>query len=292
MPSPKKQTLAIIGVGMMGGSLGMAVKKRGLPYRVVGVGRKASRLALAKKLKACDDVTTDLERGLKDADLVVVCTGVSENAPMVKRAGPYLKAGAVVSDIGSVKAPILEAVQGIEGFGSKFDFVGAHPMAGSEKTGVENGNAKLYEKATVVICPGSSKPLSSKKVSRLWTSVGAKILEMKPEIHDILAAQTSHLPHVLAAALSSLIGRLREKDTDTQKLLAGSFRDMTRIADSDPLQWSEICRANQKFLIGALKSYADILQQLVRAAGSGDASIFQWESFFMEAKEQRKKLLN
>jgi prephenate dehydrogenase len=292
-----KKVVAIIGVGMMGGSLGLALRKRRSPYRVVGIGRNAGRLARARNLGACDRVTTDFKKGLENADLVVIGTTVGEIVPAFRRISPFLRAGAVVTDIGSVKAAILrDANQVLEsrpkGSGVP-DFIGGHPLAGSEKSGVANAREDLFAGATVVLCPRAGIRKSSLGAIRsLWRSAGAKPIVLDPEIHDILVAQTSHLPHVLAAALVKMLANLKSSDPDSPKLLAGSFRDLTRIADSDPRQWAEIACANQKFILGAVRSYRDVMKRILETVESAEDPFSKWESFFSEAKRDRKLLLS
>ncbi len=280
---------------MMGGSLGLAVKKKRLPYRVVGVGRNAFRLALAKKLKACDEVTTDFRKGIAEADLVVLCMTVNEIVPSFKKILPHLKPSAIVTDIGSVKSEIMNGVREVTSHKSQVSspiFVGGHPLTGMEKTGVENAKSDLYEKSTVVLCPLNEEQSPDLNVlSKFWKSLGAQTLVLAPEIHDILVAQTSHLPHILAGALVRQIAGLDRRDPDTSKLLAGSFRDLTRIVDSDSRQWAEICASNQKFLVGAIKSYRDILLALLKTIEGSKDPVRDWEDFFSQAQESRERLL-
>ncbi|OGR87398.1 MAG: hypothetical protein A3A86_00200 [Elusimicrobia bacterium RIFCSPLOWO2_01_FULL_60_11] len=283
-----KRTLAILGVGLMGGSIGLAVKKRRLPWRVIGIGRSAARLAAAKRKGALDEFSTDPARAI-EADLVILCSAVSDIVPSFEKIMPHLKAGAWVSDIGSVKSPVMKEIFDAS---PEARFVGGHPLAGSEKTGAENARADLYEGATVALCPGPSGSKAGLKVLKgFWESLGAKPLLIEPDIHDILVAQTSHLPHVLAAALARLVSALNGRDARTGRLLAGSFRDMTRIADSDPRQWAEISAANQRFILGALKSYRDILLDLIKKFESPGTGAAEWEDFFSKARAGRRDLL-
>lgn len=278
---------------MMGGSLGLSLRKRRAPYRIIGIGRNIGRLRKAKRLGACDDVTTDYKKGVKDADVIVVCTTVKEIVPSVMKALPYLKAGSVITDIGSVKAPILDGVRVIPGAPSWDFFVGGHPLAGSEKTGLDHSNKDLYLRSTVVLCPitsliGPSLP----QVERLWESAGAGTMVMEPDVHDILVAQTSHLPHVLAAAFVQLLKGLEGRDKRTARLLAGSFRDLTRIVDSDSRHWAEIAGANRKFIFGAIKSYRDVLLRILEKTQVSQDPEREWESFFSSARESRLRLLS
>ena len=283
-----KRTLAILGVGLMGGSIALALKKKRLPFRILGLGRNARRLAAAKKKKLLDDFSTDLKR-VGEADMVILCTTVGEIVPSFIKIKAFLKPNALVSDIGSVISVIMD---GIFEAAPGARFIGAHPLAGSEKTGFENSRADLYQGATVALCSAPHASAADlQTMNKFWASLGAKPLAMAPEIHDILVAQTSHLPHVLAAALVRLVSGLNHRDPQAGKLLAGSFRDMTRIADSDSRQWAEISAANQKFILGALKSYRDILLDLLKTFEKPGAGTSEWEQFFSEARAGRKKLL-
>ncbi|MBI4217744.1 MAG: prephenate dehydrogenase, partial [Elusimicrobia bacterium] len=284
------QTVSILGVGMMGGSLGLALAKRGSPYRVVGIGRNPDRLKKAKRLGACHAVTTNLEEGVRDADIIVLCTTVSEILPHARKIAPFLKSGSVVTDIGGVKAPILRGIT--EFWESSSHYVGGHPLAGSEKTGIDHSSRSLYQGATVVLCPSGDVPdFSLRRLRNLWRFAGARAVLMDPDVHDILVAQTSHLPHVLAAGLVQIVARLQRQDPNCSDLLAGSFKDMTRIADSDTNQWSEICQFNSKYVLGALKSYGDVLTQLARRLESSKNPFSEWQEFFSSAKKERKDLL-
>ena len=285
----KKESVALIGVGMMGGSLGRAIRKRKLPYRVVGIGRNLTRLKKAKKFEACDEVTVNLREGVENASIVVICTPVHEIVPQIKKILPYLKPNAVVTDIGSVKYAIVEGVLSLQN--PSLHFIGSHPLAGSEKTGVENSNADLYQGAAVVLTPLKHSNRGFESIKKMWESLGARVLIMEPEIHDILVAQTSHLPHLLAGAFVQQISSLQKRDRRAAKLLAGSFKDFTRISDSDPRQWAEICQTNQKFVVGALKSYRDILARLIQNIESSKNSFPALSQFFSVAKEGRESLL-
>jgi len=285
------KTVAIIGVGMMGGSLGLALRKRRAPYRIIGVGRNPAKLARAKRLGACHETTTDLERGVRDADIAVLCTAVSRILPFLSRVLPVLKPGAVATDIGSVKSPILDGAAGLSAGAQGRSFVGGHPLAGSEKTGVQNSSPDLYRGATVVLCPLKRDRAALREVETMWKLCGARTIELEPAVHDILVAQTSHLPHVLSGAFVQMVRSLGKRDPNAKKLLAGSFRDFTRISDSDPRQWAEIASANHNFLAGAVMSYIDILKRTLRETASADEAGSGWRSFFTRSKKARRELL-
>lgn len=291
-----KKTLVIYGVGLMGGSIGLSVRKMKLPYKVIGIGRNAGRLALAKKRGACHEVSTDPSR-VKDADIILICTAFDQIVPTFHKIFPFLKPGAIVSDIGSIKAPILDGVSQVFTTTHHLppithSFIGSHPMAGSEKTGAVHSESTLYQGATVALCPSNNASKSSlETLKKFWTSLGARPMVLDPSVHDILVAQTSHLPHVLSGAFVQLVSKLQHRDKFTKNLLAGSFQDMTRISDSDPQQWAEISAGNQKFLIGAIKSYRDILLHLLKIIESSANPKKDWEEFYSAARRGRKTLI-
>jgi prephenate dehydrogenase len=244
-----KPTVAIIGVGLIGGSLGMALRRSG-KYRVVGIGRDAKRLRKAKQLGAVDEFTTRLSDVIS-ADVVVIGSPVDTVAPMFERIVPFLKPGAIVTDVGSVKGPIMDAVKRVERPAS-IHFVGGHPLAGSHKTGVEAASSRLFAGSTVVLVSAASKPLRALKT--LWNAAGANVQVMTAEQHDRAVALISHLPHAIAHALVHAFASRADRRR-IAPLLAGSFRDGTRVASSDPEQWAQILRANAAAIREALKFF-------------------------------------
>ena len=290
----KQKTFSIIGVGMMGASLGLAIKKYKAPYHVIGVGRDSKRLKKIKQLKICDEVFIDYQKGVANADIVMICSPVSHIVSIVEKILPFLKPQTILTDIGSVKSQIVQSVQSLLD-SSKYShlnlsFVGSHPMAGSEKTGFEFARADLYQQSTLVFCP-TEKKQALDILKKLWISVGAKTLTLAPEIHDILVAQTSHLPHILSGVLAQSIDHSNQLDKNTARLIAGSFRDMTRISDADPEQWAAIASMNQKFLMGALKAYRDRLTRIVQNIGSNLNSVDEWKIFFKSSQLARQRVL-
>lgn len=286
--------VAIIGVGLIGGSLGMALRKSRKGYRVVGLGRNTARLKAARRLGAVDRFTTDWVAGVKDADIVVICTPVDLAAKALKRILPGLKKGAVVTDAGSVKGCVLKEVNNIlDRLPSNVSrlpvFVGSHPMAGSEKTGVDAARKDLFDGATVVLTPEKAAPRQAvSAVERLWKDAGARTVRMPASVHDRIVAATSHLEHALAFALSSLVGETGREHAGTEKLLAGSFRDMTRIAGSNAADWAVICSANSRELKGALDKMIRRLSEIRRGASNRR----KLEKIFLQGKNARQKLLN
>jgi prephenate dehydrogenase len=254
-----KPTVAIIGVGLIGGSLGQALRRSGR-YRVLGIGRRMKSLRAAKRLGALDELSTSLASAA-DADIVVICSPVDTVVPIFKKILPVLKAGTIVTDAGSVKGAILRAVQRIAKPAS-IHFVGGHPLAGSHRTGVEAANPRLFQGSTVVLVPGSRAGL--KPLKSLWKAAGARSVVMSADDHDRSVALISHLPHVLSHALVLLLAGRRDR-AKLVPLLAGSFRDATRVAASDPEQWSQILRSNAPAVRSALRAFRQELAQLEKA---------------------------
>mgnify|MGYP001091979171 CR=1 FL=1 len=243
--------VSIIGVGLIGGSFGLALRKKRLIKQVIGIGRHIHKLQEAKRLGAVDKYTTDFGRGVKDSDIVMIATPVIKTPLIVKRILPHLKDGCIITDVGSTKGWVVKKVeQTISEFSRKgkvrnVSFIGGHPMAGSERESVRNARADIFSDTTCVLTPTDKKVRKAVKiVGDLWSGIGARILVLEPDEHDYLVAYTSHLPHVLATSLVNLIGKLIREDSRTSRIIAGSISDMTRIAASNPEMWADICLSN------------------------------------------------
>ncbi|MCE5314144.1 MAG: prephenate dehydrogenase [Armatimonadota bacterium] len=244
-------TIAIVGVGLIGGSLGMAVKKRRLARRVVGIGRTEQKLMRAKILGAIDHYSMDIEKGAEDADLVVVCTPVSLIAPTLQRMAASFKAGAIVTDVGSTKSEVVRQAESVLPEG--VHFVGGHPMAGSEQAGVEAAFADLFLGATYVFTPGGNTDFNALgRLTELADAIGSNVEIMTPDDHDRATAIISHLPHVMSAALLGIAEQAQHESGKVFALAAGSFRDLTRISDSSPELWRDIVFTNKSALLQAI----------------------------------------
>lgn len=275
-------TVAIVGVGLLGGSLGMVLRARKLAARVVGVGRDVEKLNRAVSLGAIDAATTEWEAGVADADLVVLCTSVSHIIETLAETMRAAKSGAVVTDVGSVKGVIVAAAAN-----APF-FVGGHPMAGSEQTGVEAATPGLFQNATWAVTPTpDTDPQAVRLVEALARAVGARPLTLTPDAHDAVVAVTSHLPHVLAAALMRRAQFSQSIQPQTSRMTAGSFADMTRIAASSPTLWRDICLANRPALLSALRAFQGDLNVLAQAVQDGDGA--QVEAFFAEGADAKRR---
>lgn len=279
---------AIIGVGLIGGSFGMALKERGLADTVVGVGRNPERLKRAEELGAVDSWSTDLAAGVSDADLVYVSTPVGMELDFIGRIMPHVKPGCVITDAGSTKAEICRGADALARPG--VCFVGAHPMAGSEAAGVEAARSDLFVNASYVITPTEQTDADALALVReLAEGIGSSVIVMDPEAHDRCAAVISHLPHLIAAALVSLAQEHSEDDPQVFDLIAGSFRDMTRVASSSPELWRDICLTNADGIRAATDTFVRLLSQGVGLVESKDGDAF--EEWFASAKRTRDKII-
>jgi prephenate dehydrogenase len=276
--------ITIVGVGLLGGSLGLAIKKRGLANEVAGYVRRASSIAECKKARAVDVCTRDLQEAVADADLIVLCTPLAQMLPLLKEMRPAIKRGAIVTDVGSVKATVVKELESLVAK-SGAHFVGSHPMAGAEKTGVSSARAELFTNAVCVVTPTErSSQAAIKKLESFWKAVGARVLRLAPELHDELVSRSSHLPHVVAATLANLV--LDPKYPKSQPLLcANGFRDSTRIASGSPEMWRDIAMANRKNLSGALEAFIRDLKKFQRLLKTGDEKAA--ETFFQSGKQRR-----
>lgn len=267
---------ALIGVGLLGGSLGLAARQRRLAGEVVGFVRRPASLAECVNTGAVDTATLDLAEAARDADLVVLCTPIGQMGELAARLAPLLPRQAVVTDVGSVKTGVVRELEPV--FAAVgVSFVGSHPMAGAEKMGVAHARADLFHGAVCVITPTpASDPAAVEKLASLWYGVGGHFLALSPELHDQLVARSSHLPQALATTLAGYV--LSEASPREQALLcAGGFRDCTRIASGSPEMWRDIMLVNREPIVAALHEFSDRLNTLRDAIERGDtAAITDW----------------
>ena len=289
----KIKKISIIGVGLIGGSLGLALKKMNRKSEITGIGRHLNKLKRAKKLGAIDKYTTDFKKGVKDADLVILAVPVSLIPRLVKKLIPHFKDGCIVFDVGSVKKFVVEKIEKMFSSLNKktLFFIGVHPMAGSEKTGVENARRDLFYNAACIITPTAGTDKNALGVVKnIWNVLGSRLFLMSPREHDFIVGFTSHLPHIIANCLVKEVGALAGKDRRIKKILAGSFRDMTRIADSDENIWADICINNQVAIIESLKSFQVYIYEMTKKIAEGKKEAVLKE--FVEAKKIRAKLVD
>jgi prephenate dehydrogenase len=278
------QKVAVIGVGLLGGSLGLALKERALAKQVVGYVRRLASVEECQKLGVVDLATRDLHEAVGGADLVVLCTPLAQMRELVQGLLPSLKPGVLVTDVGSVKASVVQQLSPIVQ-SRRAHFVGSHPMAGAEKMGASAARPDLFVNAACVVTPTeASDPLAVASIENLWKQVGARVMTLSPELHDEFVSRSSHLPHVVAAELANYV--LSPAYPREQALLcATGFRDTTRIASGSPEMWRDIAMANRKNLARVLGVFIEDLQELQLALERADAKTIT--EFFEMAKDRR-----
>jgi len=281
---PAFQRMAVAGVGLIGGSLALAARAVGLCAEVVGIGRRPERLARAVELGVVDRWTTEPAEGAAGADLVVLAVPLGAMRALMEALAPGLGPEAVVTDVGSAKAAVVTDARLT--LGAAFPrFVPGHPIAGTERSGVEAAFAGLFRGHRVILTPVAETEAGALgRVRALWEALGATVVEMDPSRHDRILAATSHLPHLLAYALVDLLAGLDERE-EIFANAAGGFRDFTRIASSDPVMWRDICLANREALVAMLDRYGEALAALRAAVEAGDGAAL--ESLFARAKAAR-----
>jgi prephenate dehydrogenase len=260
--------LAIVGVGLLGGSVAKAARLGGLARRIVGIGRDAGRLRPALDDGTLDLAVTDLDAGVREADFILLAAPVLTIEGLLERVWRAAPDGALITDVGSTKRNIVRAAERFAATRS-LSFVGSHPLAGSEQAGYRVARADLFRGATVVVTPTEATELGAlKKTTEFWEALGARVSSLDPETHDRTVAAISHLPHLIACALVDGAARV---EPSALELAARGFRDTTRIAAGDPDMWTEIFLANRDALSATLEAFREALADLQRAIDAGQA---------------------
>ncbi|RJP22655.1 MAG: prephenate dehydrogenase/arogenate dehydrogenase family protein [Candidatus Omnitrophota bacterium] len=250
--------IGIYGVGLLGGSLGMALKEVCPDMRITGIGRSMERLEEARRMGAIDSCTCDPAHIDPLLDALVICTPVRQVTEHLRQSLPSLKPNALVTDVGSTKALIVEHCE--QAANGKARFVGSHPIAGSHKTGVRASSKDLYKKKVCIVTQTDHTcPEAFAAVSDLWKIVGMRVVRMSPTLHDRLTARSSHLPHLVAAALCHVVYNMGQ---EVQSVLGNGFRDSTRIAAGDPGMWLDISMDNQREILASIESLLFVLQNV------------------------------
>ncbi len=285
---PLYNRVALIGLGLIAGSMSLAMRKHGLAGEVVGTARSTESRQIARDINLCDVIVDTAAEAVKDADLVVLCVPVGAMAAVAAEIAPALKAGATVSDVGSVKRDVIEAVgphipEGVH-------FVPAHPLAGTEHSGPKSGFAKLFENRWCLIVPGDADRAAVDRLTQLWQGMGSNTDEMDADHHDLVLAVTSHTPHLIAYTMCGVADDLgRVTDSEVIQYSAAGFRDFTRIAASDPVMWRDVFLSNKDATLEILGRFTEELFALQRAIRQGDGPYLQ--EYFTRTRAIRRGII-
>lgn len=260
--------ITILGPGLLGASIGMAVRERGLARRIVSWSRRAETRANCLNQSWCSDVFDCQEAACKDSQLVIVCTPVHTIVPLLMRLSKGLESGAVITDVGSTKSQICREAKGVD-LGDA-TFIGSHPMAGSEQTGMANARADLFQDAACMVTPLADTPVrEAGRIAAFWEALGMQVTHVSPERHDEIVAHVSHLPHLLASALCSF---LAGKDPAWKSLAGRGLFDTTRIASGETELWRQILESNREEVVRAINGLEEELHQIKSALINGDSA--------------------
>jgi prephenate dehydrogenase len=273
--------VAIVGVGLIGGSIGLALRQRNLADKVIGIGRRQETLRVARRVGAVTNTSIDLPKGVADAELVIVCTPVGRIVDHVRQVAANCREGALITDAGSAKRAIVDALD--DGLPRGCRFLGGHPLAGSEKAGPSHADANLFEGRIAIVTPTrNTRAEDFDLLEQFWSSLGSMVVQMTAEEHDQTLALTSHLPHAVAAVLATMV-------PESLFRLAGSgFLDSTRIAAGEPEMWLQIFLQNRGNLLSALEAYETKLKAFANALRQGDEG--EMEKLLTIAKTNRDAL--
>uniref|UniRef100_C6E2B0 prephenate dehydrogenase n=1 Tax=Geobacter sp. (strain M21) TaxID=443144 RepID=C6E2B0_GEOSM len=280
--------MAVIGVGLIGGSLARILREKGAVKEVVGIGRGEENLKRGVELGVLDRYTTDAGEGVAGADLVFVATPVCSIPKVVAEIAPFLAPGCIVTDGGSVKEFVVEACEPLMPEGTFF--VGGHPIAGTEHSGVEASFSTLYQGKRCIVTPTARTDAAAlDKVVELWKIAGSSVPLMDPVQHDRVVAAISHLPHMVAYSLVNAVDGYDRFGGDLLSFSAGGFRDFTRIASSDPVMWRDIALTNRDAILEMMDFFSGYLETLRGLVSKGDGEGLR--TFFLNSKEKRDAIL-
>ncbi len=274
-------TVAIVGVGLIGGSIGLGLRAHKLARKVVGIGRRQSSLRIARQMGAVDTTTINLSRGVSDAELVFVCTPVGQIPEHVRQVAEHCPPGVLITDVGSTKQVIVESVDGK--LPRQCRFLGGHPIAGGERSGPAHARVDLFDGRVTVLTPTKNTLAEDfDTISQLWSQLGAVVVRMSPEEHDRALAMTSHLPHVVASALAGLLPE------ELFRFVGSGFLDSTRIAAGSPELWRDILLQNRRNVEHWLRVFQAKLQQFSQALAHADGETLEF--LLEEGKRHRDAL--
>ena len=281
--------VALIGLGLIAGSMSHAIKRGGLANEVVGYARSSESRDIAREIGLCDRICDTAQDAVKDADLVVLCVPVGAMAAVAAEIGPSLKPGCTVSDVGSVKQAVIDAVA--PHLPSGTHFIPAHPLAGTEHSGPRSGFAELFDNRWCIVVPSADTDKAAlEQLRALWVAMGSNVEEMDAEHHDRVLAVTSHIPHLIAYTMVGVADDLgRVTDSEVIQYSAAGFRDFTRIASSDPTMWRDVFLANKDATLEILGRFTEELFALQRAIRQGDGD--HLHEYFTHTREIRRGII-
>ncbi len=283
------ERVALIGLGLIGSSLAHVMRQEKLTNRITGYARSAETRATAKRIGLVDEIHESAKAAVKDADLVILCTPVGAYGRIAEEIGPQLKAGATVTDVGSVKSAVVRDVG--PHLPANIHFIPGHPVAGTEQSGPESGFAELFRNRWSILTPlpGSDKT-AVERLEKFWRGCGANVEIMTPEHHDMVLAITSHLPHLIAYNIVATAADIEDvTNSEVIKFSAGGFRDFTRIAASDPTMWRDVFLNNKEAVLETLGRFSEDLALLQRAIRWGDGDTLF--NLFTRAREVRRSII-
>jgi cyclohexadieny/prephenate dehydrogenase len=268
--APQFKRLALIGFGLIGGSIARAARAQGLVGEIVATARSEKTRVRVKELGLADRVVETNAEAVQGADLVILCIPVGACGPVAQETAPHLAAGAIVSDVGSVKGAVVKEMA--PHLPATTHFVPAHPVAGTEHSGPDSGFAELFiNRWCILTPPEGTNPAAVEKLRAFWTALGARVETMTPDHHDLVLAITSHLPHLIAYTIVGTADELAQvTESEVIKFSAGGFRDFTRIAASDPTMWRDVFLSNKEAVLEMLGTFNEDLSKLTRAIRRGD----------------------
>jgi cyclohexadieny/prephenate dehydrogenase len=282
------ERVALIGLGLIAGSMGLRIRRDGLAGEVVGTARSQATRDAALELGLCDRVAPTAAEAVAGADLVVLCVPVGAMAEVAAEIGPHLAPGATVSDVGSVKREVIDAVA--PHLPDGVHFVPAHPVAGTEHSGPHSGFATLFDNRWCLLTPHGADPGAVDRLMRLWRALGSNVDTMEPDHHDLVLAVTSHAPHLIAYTMVGVADDLRRvTDSEVIKYSAAGFRDFTRIAASDPTMWRDVFLNNKDATLEILGRFTEELFALQRAIRTGDGALLH--DYFTRTRAIRRGII-
>ena len=280
--------VALIGLGLIASSMYWAIKRGGLAGEVTGFARSAETRDVAREIGLCDRICDSASEAAEGADLVVLCVPVGAMAAVSAEIAPVLKAGATVSDVGSVKKAVIEAVG--PHLPDNVHFIPAHPLAGTEHSGPRSGFAELYDNRWCILVPEGADKDATQRLRRLWEGMGSNVDELDAEHHDLVLAVTSHTPHLIAYTMVGVADDLRRvTDSEVIKYSAAGFRDFTRIAASDPTMWRDVFLNNRDATLEILGRFTEELFALQRAIRTGDGDALH--AYFTHTRAIRRGII-